>query len=93
MATCPECRISSRLDSLAITIEKLLIPAGPFGNGLAAIAGQQMKLSMREVHRMICHRCGWWINGRIEDDHFVAEEDEHHWRDGKLKRGVPRVEQ
>jgi hypothetical protein len=70
MATCPECGVSSRVDSTAFSIEKVLVfkPLGTW-----SVAGQQMKTVAYERLEMSC-QCGWRIRGYIDGEDFVADE-------------------
>jgi hypothetical protein len=71
MATCPNCRTSSRTAPDAITVEQVLA-ARPLGTW--SLSGAGMKTSAVATLRMSC-RCGWSILGRIEGDSFVGDPD------------------
>jgi hypothetical protein len=73
MATCPNCGVSSRDDSLAIEVTRVLeaLPLGTY-----SVAGVTPKVVARERYKMACLRCGWSILGWIEDGYFCAYKPE-----------------
>lgn len=70
MATCPSCGANSRTDPTFVVEESLV--AKPLGS--YSLAGVQVKVSA--VKKMVLkHSCGWFIEGHIEGDYFVAEKE------------------
>jgi hypothetical protein len=80
MATCPNCGVSSRSDSAAITVQKFLI-AKPLGTW--SVSGSQMKTVASEVLRMSC-RCGWHIDGFIDGEQFCGRPETQHFPDESI---------
>lgn len=69
MATCPSCGTSSRTDPTAMTVTAVLVAKPP---GTYSVAGVQTKVSAVERLKLAC-RCGWSVLGRIDGDHFIAD--------------------
>lgn len=61
MATCPECKASSRVIR-GFTVEEILVDVGP-----AVVAGEEEKRSARVRYKLNCP-CGWSVIGDISDD-------------------------
>lgn len=75
MATCPNCRTSSRTDPDAFSVEEV-VQAKPIGS--FSLAGAQLKLSGVMRLRLRC-RCGWSILGVLKGDAFEGDPDTQTW--------------
>lgn len=71
MATCPNCGINSRDASGPMVIEEVLT-AAPLGS--FSLSGSQLKFPLHSSLRLSC-RCGWSIEGYIENDSFRGKRD------------------
>lgn len=69
MATCPDCGASSRTDPTFV-VEPALVAEPP---GTYSLAGAQDKVSAVSTLRLRHGGCGWYVTGRVDGDHFVAD--------------------
>lgn len=70
MATCPKCKVSTRITPGAMRVEPVLV-ARPLGS--FSLAGAQMKVSARSALRLSCNHCDFEITGRVEGSDFIAD--------------------
>lgn len=83
MATCPNCGASSRdrLQNFEVTRVRTIteVPAAPEHR----IGGPAFRVEVDETRLRLTHvECGWYIDGRIEGDSFVADEHPRSLRTG-----------
>lgn len=69
MATCPECKVSSRVDNTAMSVDEVLV-AKPLGTW--SLSGVQDKTVATVKLRLSC-KCGWGVFGIVKDGYFEAE--------------------
>ncbi len=77
MVTCPHCGVSSRQDPTALKVTEIMV-ATPLGS--FSLAGQQMKVPVRTMHRLGC-RCGWHVDGYVNftTGQFDGRADTQHF--------------
>ncbi len=73
MATCPNCKVSSRREPGALSLDQIMVPEGH----PVEIDGRLQVPAVSRM-RLFCERCGWYILGRIEDDSFVGDPSTQH---------------
>lgn len=73
MATCVNCHASSRDSAQTFTVEPVTRVVREIPPMTPDQKIEQLTFEVEECYRLTHVQCGWYIDGRIEGDYFIAE--------------------